>query len=232
MVKPTIPAQDMVPLAELLNHPLNYRVHPQTQVERVAKSIKLYGQRKAVPVRKDENGLVIIAGHCVVKALWLLSRENLSKWGHCWVSYVPEDWTEEQTIGYLIADNKTSDGAEDDQHMLYELVEQSQKSGYKLDQLGFTQQMYEQLTTEINKKPKEEELPEVEFAQELLESQNFLVLTFSNEIDWNYLQTLYPLPRVRSAGSKPGYDHIGTGRVVDGVDFINKIRDRWQGDEG
>jgi hypothetical protein len=63
----------------------------------------------------------------------------------------------------------------------------------------------------------------VTFTQELMESHNYIVLYFDNEIDWNHVQTLYPLPRVKALDSKPGFEKIGIGRVIRGVDFLKKV---------
>jgi len=78
--------------------------------------------------------------------------------------------------------------------------------------------------SEINKLFKGDDFnPEIEFTQELMEEQNYVVLYFSNEIDWLHLQSLYPLKNVKALDSKDGFEKIGVGRVVDGIDFLNKI---------
>lgn len=64
---------------------------------------------------------------------------------------------------------------------------------------------------------------EIEFSEELMESHNYVVLYFSNDIDWTQLQTIYPLPRVKALDSKKGFEKIGIGRVVDGAKFLKAI---------
>lgn len=66
---------------------------------------------------------------------------------------------------------------------------------------------------------------EVPFTEELMEENNYVVLVFRNEIDFLNLQSLYPLKRVQSKDSKQGYRKVGIGRVVDGSDFIKKLRE-------
>lgn len=66
---------------------------------------------------------------------------------------------------------------------------------------------------------------EIEFTEELMESHNYVVLYFDNEIDWIQLQSLYPLPRVKALDSKKGFEKIGIGRVVRGSEFIKKIQE-------
>jgi hypothetical protein len=67
------------------------------------------------------------------------------------------------------------------------------------------------------------EEPEVDFTEELMEEHNYIVLYFDNEIDWLHLQSLYPLRKVKALDSKEGFEKMGVGRVVRGVDFLNKI---------
>jgi ParB/Sulfiredoxin domain len=64
---------------------------------------------------------------------------------------------------------------------------------------------------------------DIEFTEELMESHNYVVLYFDNDIDWQQLQTLYPLPSVKALDSKKGFEKIGIGRVVRGTDFLKKV---------
>ena len=78
----------------------------------------------------------------------------------------------------------------------------------------------------IQLKDKTEKItPEVEFTEELLEEHNYVVLYFNNQIDWMQLQTVYPLKSVQASDSKEGFRKMGVGRVVNGADFIKKVRE-------
>ena len=70
---------------------------------------------------------------------------------------------------------------------------------------------------------KEQIKPEVEFTEELDEDKNYIVLKFTNYIDWLQLLTLYPLKTKKALDSKDGFEKQGVGRVVDGKDFLNKV---------
>ena len=70
---------------------------------------------------------------------------------------------------------------------------------------------------------KEQGSPDVEFTEELLESRNYIVLYFTNEIDWLHLQSIFPLSTVKSLDSREGFNKMGIGRVVNGVKFLEKI---------
>lgn len=69
-----------------------------------------------------------------------------------------------------------------------------------------------------------ENKPEIEFSQELMEENNYVVLVFDNEMDWTQLLSIYPLVSVKALDSEKGFEKVGVGRVIRGVDFINKIK--------
>lgn len=65
--------------------------------------------------------------------------------------------------------------------------------------------------------------PEVRFTEELHEEQNYVVLYFNTDIDWLQLLTLWPLENVQALASKPGFQKVGIGRVINGAEFIKKL---------
>ena len=78
------------------------------------------------------------------------------------------------------------------------------------------------------KSNKAKEMPEVEFTQVLDEYHNYVVLYFDNELDWLQAQTLLDIKPVRLLSTKSGEDNIngrkiGLGRVLRGVDVINRL---------
>ncbi len=66
------------------------------------------------------------------------------------------------------------------------------------------------------------EEPEVEFSQELMESHNYVVLYFDNDMDWLQCQTVLDLKPVRSKHLK--LKQVGIGRVLKGRPIIERIR--------
>ena len=65
---------------------------------------------------------------------------------------------------------------------------------------------------------------EVPFAEELNERQDFIVLTFDNEIDFLQAQSVLSLPRVKPLNAKGGYGNIGIGRVIKWAEAVKKIK--------
>lgn len=127
---PLILEQHLVPISVLYKHPRNYKKHPEAQLVKVRASLKKFGQTKPILVRRDTLGFFIIAGHCVTQA-----AEDL-QWIDIWLAVAPEHWTNEDALAYLVADNETSNGAEINELMLAELLEESRNAGYDLAALG------------------------------------------------------------------------------------------------
>jgi hypothetical protein len=71
----------------------------------------------------------------------------------------------------------------------------------------------------------DEERPEIEFTEELLEEHNYVVLYFDNKVDWLQAISLLGIEAKKSLDSKKGFEHCGVGRVVRGADAIRKIQD-------
>ena len=69
-----------------------------------------------------------------------------------------------------------------------------------------------------------EEEPEVKFSEYIDESNNYVVLTFDNDMDWLSAQTHFDLDSVHSkrANGKPWAK--GIGRVIKGSDYLNKLQ--------
>jgi len=58
-----------------------------------------------------------------------------------------------------------------------------------------------------------------------LEEHNYIVLYFTNEIDWLQAKTLFGLKTVKALDSKKGFEKMGIGRVLNGAEAIERIRE-------
>jgi hypothetical protein len=67
---------------------------------------------------------------------------------------------------------------------------------------------------------KEEIKGEYDFSPELLESHNYIVLYFDNELDWNVAQEKLGIKTVKDIKGL----NKGVGRVLKGKDFIEKLK--------
>ena len=63
--------------------------------------------------------------------------------------------------------------------------------------------------------------------KELMESNNYVVLAFNNEVDWLQAQSIFDLKTVKALDSKPGFEKRGVGRVLNGAKTINMLKNLW-----
>ncbi len=146
-----IPTQLKVDINDIKRNPQNYRRHPLAQIDRIAASFERFGQRKPLVVQRKNNELVLIAGEGGLEALHLLAKKNRAQWCQAWVTLVPDDWQESDVIGFLIADNETSRGVENNNELLADILERQTLSGHDLASLGFSADDYNELLASIDR---------------------------------------------------------------------------------
>src|SRR2546430_4572905 len=100
-----------VSIYDLIPHERNYKKHPQEQIERVKASLRRFSQVDDAIVKiLPNNKYKIVAHECVTTAaLQLLDAGeclHLAKWN---ITIVPQDWTELDIEGYMIASNERSE---------------------------------------------------------------------------------------------------------------------------
>ena len=74
----------------------------------------------------------------------------------------------------------------------------------------------------LNEKEEKEE-PEFIISEELMESHNYVVLYFDNDIDWQTAQEKLNIKSVHAGDSKQGYERKGIGRVLRGTEILDRI---------
>jgi ParB-like chromosome segregation protein Spo0J len=119
----------------LVPHPRNYNQHPPAQLERLAASLRQFGQVRPIVVHGD----TIVAGHGVYMSAQHLGYQTLR------VTQLPDDWTEEQAMAYLVADNETRRGAEPSDTELAALLDELQQQDFDIGAMGFDDAEYSAL---------------------------------------------------------------------------------------
>lgn len=112
-----------VPLAKLTPHPENYR---RGNVAAIAASLVRFGQVRPIVVQAS-TGNIVAGNHTFAAAASL-------GWSHIAAAVV--ELTDEEARAYLVADNRTSDVAENDDEQLAEILAGLAESG-KLEGTGF-----------------------------------------------------------------------------------------------
>ena len=177
-------------------------------IEAVAESITDFGFNQ--PIVHDKG--VIVVGHTRHAAALLLGlkRVPVTDCAHL---------TKAQIKAYRIADNRTN---ENSFWIEAELIEEliSIAPGRRKS-TAFTDDELENLLGTV-----EDAVPvkgRIEFSEELLESRNYVVLYFDNDVDWLSAKTHFALKSVYSKRCNGKPWSKGIGRVVDGAKYLRRI---------
>lgn len=193
-------------LSEITPYQNNPRKNENAVVE-CMESIKRYGFNQSLVLDKNK---VIIVGHTRYKASQRLGLESIP-------CVIADHLTDAQIKEYRLVDNKVGEKAKWDETKL--AVELS-AIDFDMSLFGFEQSI----------KDAEDIVADIPFATELREEHNYLVLYFTNEVDWLQaltavdMKTVQTLPNRIDGTINPKSARKGLGRVVDGVKAIEAIR--------
>jgi DNA modification methylase len=119
-----------VPIADLVLDPANARRHDERNLGAIKSSLRRYGQRKPIVVRKE--GMTVTAGNGTVEAATALGWDEIA------AVVVDDDPT--TATGFAIADNRTAELAEWDDAALAKLLGATKEAGVPLGDVGFTEE--------------------------------------------------------------------------------------------
>lgn len=128
------------------------------------------------------------------------------------------DLDDEREKALNIALNKIS--GDWDMPKLKDLIAEIDTGEFDIEITGFEHDEIEKMMTDIDGI---EEKPELEFTEELMEEHNYVVLYFDNELDWQVACEKLGIKPVKALDSREGYERVGTGRVIRGVDVIERL---------
>ena len=140
-----------VKISELRPHPKNPRVHPDSAIEKLERSIKEFGWTNPILVSKDGY---ILAGHARLKAAEKAGIEEVP------VIYLPLEGA--KADAYLIADNRLQDETDWDYEKLEDLLQELDAGDFDLELTGFDMEEIEDLMTQFHVPEEiiEDEVPE------------------------------------------------------------------------
>jgi ParB-like chromosome segregation protein Spo0J len=194
----------MIKLSEIKNNPNNPRILKDDKFKKLVKSIQEFPKMMELrPIVVDETNTVL-GGNMRLKALKELNYKEIPD---NWVKQA-KDLTEEESKRFIIADNVGF--GEWDWDVLANEWDSEQLEAWGLD---------------VPDEKEKLEHGEIHFSEELDRVSNYVVLKFTNDIDFLNIQTILGLDSTYSkrANGKPWSK--GMGRVVDGVDAIIKIKE-------
>ena len=113
-------------VADLIPYEKNPKLHPDSQIEQLANSIREWGF--TIPVLIDPEGNVI-AGHGRLFAAERMGIEEVP-------CVVARGWTEQQRRAYVIADNKLAENSEWDAGQYFSELKAISDSGFDMELIG------------------------------------------------------------------------------------------------
>lgn len=184
----------------------NPRKIKKADLIKLAKSITDFPEMLQVrPIVVDEN-MVILGGNMRFKAAKLA---GLTK-----VPILISKLDEERKKEFIIKDNIGY--GEWDMNILLDVTKEDAFSKDKLIEWG------------LDIKDKNENIEGQIIMNETLDyASNYLVLKFKTDVDWTQAQTLFDLKQGYNLGGNGKPFTFGLGRVIDGVEAIQKIKETY-----
>jgi ParB-like chromosome segregation protein Spo0J len=200
--------REQVKISKVKGNPNNPRIIKNDKFKKLVQSIKEFPEMlKLRPIVVDEDRMVL-GGNMRLKA----SKDAGLK--EVWIE-VAEGLTEEQKKEFIVKDNVGFGEWEWD--MLGNEWDSVQLAEWGLD-VWQNEDDIKELKNPENKDT------DLKFATELDRKSCYVVLKFNTDIDWIYAKTLFGL-EAKYAKRQNGKEwNKGTGRAIDGIEAINKIR--------
>jgi len=200
--------KQQVKIYKVKGNPSNPRIIKNDKFKKLVKSIQEFPEMlKLRPIVVDED-MIVLGGNMRLKA----SKDAGLK--EVWIE-VAEGLTEEQKKEFIVKDNVGFGEWEWD--MLANEWDSSKLTEWGLD-VWLNEDDIKELKNPDNK---ESENP---FAIELDRESNYIVLKFETDIDWLQAKTLFGLQTETARRSNGKAWSSGIGRVLNGIEAINKIK--------
>ena len=205
-----------VPMSQIRMGGDNPRTHDKS-ADALLSSIRAYGN--VAPIVVDPSW-TIIAGHNRYKTLQKLGVPET----HVMMTM---NMSRDEAKAYMIADNRITELSRWDPIKRAELIKELKERESLL--VASVSSMTAMNDAEIRKimdgARKPGTVPEMEFAVELGECNQYVVLTWDREVDWLQALDVLGIKATKAAHWKPGFQAVGLGRVMNGKQFIEMILD-------
>lgn len=118
----------VIPIDDLTLDSNNAREHNQKNLDAIANSLQMFGQRKPVVITKE---LVVVAGNGTLEAARQIGWKGLS------CVTVPDDWDTDTIKAYALADNRTAELASWNSEILLGQLRELNTNDWSVTDLGF-----------------------------------------------------------------------------------------------
>lgn len=127
-------------------HPDNVRVHDERNIQAIMTSLQEYGQQKPIVINSAKQ---VLAGNGTLEAIRRLGWQQ--------VAVVRSSLSAIKAMGFMVADNKTTDLSDFDYSKLSEVMLSLQEKEFNLDATGFNE--YERHPLLVTETKEKEDLP-------------------------------------------------------------------------
>lgn len=211
-----LPDLEVVEVAtdELVEYVNNAKLHPSEQIDQIAASIEQFGFNSPILAWHNDDGEPeIVAGHGRLVAARKLGMESLP------VVFL-DHMDEEQRRAYILVDNQlTMNSGFDDEMLRNELagildVDMS-IFGFDCDEV----EEYGESDVDLWPEYQRDDV----FAHELGEANNYVVLEFTTEEQWQRAIEAFGLRRETTRDKHEAVRRHGIGRVIDGEAVLRAV---------
>lgn len=184
----------------------NAKLHTAEQIEQIKNSIQQFEMIDPIGVWKNQvvegHGRLIACKELGFKEIPIMRLDSL---------------TDEQRRAYMLVHNKLTMNTGFDVDLLS--MELDDISNIDMGLYGFDLN-----SIEIEDIDSEYLNPEEPIAKELDEANNYIVLEFNTETDWEEAKILFDLKKVQTADENEKIRRHGIGRVIDGKEVMERIK--------
>lgn len=195
------------PIKELKPYKKNAKKHNKEQVEQIANSIKEFGFTQPVIIDKHD---CVVAGHGRILGAKKAGLKQVP-------TVCLDELTEEQIKAYRLVDNKLNESEWDKKTLKEELDELY--GSFSMEDFGFGISIENIDLLQEGKR---------EIAPELGEANNYIVLEFDTEQEWEDAQFYFDLKEVETPNKNPKIRRKGIGRVIKGKDILEILKERYE----
>lgn len=195
------------PIKELKPYKKNAKKHNKEQVEQIANSIKEFGFTQPVIIDKHD---CVVAGHGRILGAKKAGLKQVP-------TVCLDELTEEQIKAYRLVDNKLNESEWDKKTLKEELDELY--GSFSMEDFGFGISIENIDLLQEGKR---------EIAPELGEANNYIVLEFDTEQEWEDAQFYFDLKEVETPDKNPKIRRKGLGRVIKGKDILEILKERYE----
>ena len=147
-----------IPITQLKELPSNTKVHPESQIKMLEKSLRTFGFTNPVLINQDG---FIIAGHGRIEAAKRVGIKD--------VPVIRLNFDFKKSIAYNIADNRLAELSENNLPLLKDVLQELDNGELDLETIGYSEDVLENLMTQFHVDDLEKTIARGEEQQEAAE---------------------------------------------------------------